>query len=130
MLNMPIHKPHRQKNYCSSTGKSIGGETLKLEVLRANTQIHTASGETVNTEFWHIQRKKTKQNKTKLDSVVSGRQRKASCSKTNFLAWCFVLSKTLEVCLIIQKTTVIKSSVNHQISISQISTSTPVQRDE
>lgn len=34
MLNVPIHKPHRQKNYCSSTGKSIGGETLKMDVLR------------------------------------------------------------------------------------------------
>lgn len=35
MLNVPIHKPHRQKNYRSSTGKSIGGETLQLDVLRA-----------------------------------------------------------------------------------------------
>lgn len=101
MLNMPIHKPHRQKNYCSSTGKSTGGETLKLEVLRANTQIYTASRETVNTEFWHIQKKKQK---AKVDSVVSGRQSKTSCSKTNFLAGCFVLIKTLAVCLIIQKT--------------------------
>lgn len=58
MLNMPIHKPHRHKNYCSSTGKSIGGETLKLEVLRVNTQIYTASREAVNTEFWHIQKKR------------------------------------------------------------------------
>lgn len=35
MLNVPIHKPHRQKNYRSSTGKSTGGETLQLDVLRA-----------------------------------------------------------------------------------------------
>lgn len=61
MLNVPIHKPHRQKNYRSSTGKSTGGETLQLDVLRAvQTQYSDSykhknqAGKVVDSVFWQI----------------------------------------------------------------------------
>ena len=78
MLNAPIHKPHRQKNYCSSTGKSTGGETLKLDVLRAvqththththtHTQTHTAGRQ--RCQYWILAKETS-------DSVASGWQSK------------------------------------------------------
>lgn len=78
MLNVPIHKPHRQKNYRSSTGKSTGGETLQLDVLRA-VQTHIFKLLQTQKSGWQSCRYCILANKTKMNGL--------SGTQTGELAW-------------------------------------------